>query len=168
MDRRTIAVLAGLTFISIYARAQSTTPVTTTSGGTAGSIPVFTTGSNVENSVITQSNGNVGIGTTNANSALQVNGAINQTTLNQSILINTPGNVQYYHVATLPTSSALTYDHIRLQVVLDDAWASGAKSFLDVYFANRVSFAYSYNRWGSAGNGNIRLVAYNNSGQVDE
>ncbi|MGA3133792.1 MAG: hypothetical protein ABSD59_23755 [Terracidiphilus sp.] len=46
------------------AGATAQTNVTTTNGGTAGTVPVFTSGTNVENSVITQSNGNVGIGTT--------------------------------------------------------------------------------------------------------
>jgi len=54
-----------LTVFLLCAVSQAQTPVTTTNQGTAGAIPVFTTGSNVENSVITQANGNVGIGTTN-------------------------------------------------------------------------------------------------------
>ena len=48
--------------LTIGVMAQTTV---TTSGGTANSVPVFTGGSSVGNSVITQSGGNVGIGTAN-------------------------------------------------------------------------------------------------------
>lgn len=56
------------------ALAQGQTGVTTTNGGTSGSVPVFTSNKNVENSVITQSNGNVGIGTTSPGASLDVLG----------------------------------------------------------------------------------------------
>jgi len=59
------------------AKPQSPTAITTTNGGTAGAIPVFTSGTNVENSVITQSNGNVGIGTTTPHGVLDAEGNSN-------------------------------------------------------------------------------------------
>ncbi|MGA3133791.1 MAG: hypothetical protein ABSD59_23750 [Terracidiphilus sp.] len=66
-------VLVGWTALVIMAAsAVAQTNVTTTNGGTAGTFPVFTSGTNVENSVITQSNGNVGIGTTSTGAKLDV------------------------------------------------------------------------------------------------
>ena len=49
----------------------------TTSGGTTNAVPVFTGSSTVGNSIITQSNGNVGIGTTNPSNALTIVGSTN-------------------------------------------------------------------------------------------
>jgi hypothetical protein len=54
-------------FVAIRGFAQTTV---TTNGGTTNSVPIFTGSSAVGNSVITQSNGNVGIGTTNPQSVL--------------------------------------------------------------------------------------------------
>lgn len=63
------AVVCVMAMMTMGAAAQTNV---TTSGGTANTVPVFTTGSNVENSVITQSGGNVGIGTTSPLSGLSV------------------------------------------------------------------------------------------------
>ncbi len=64
--------LAGVACIALSAAAQSIAPAVTTSGGTANTIPMFTSSSDIENSVITQSSGNVGIGTTMPQSSLDV------------------------------------------------------------------------------------------------
>jgi hypothetical protein len=59
--------------------AAAQTDVTTINGGNPGTVPVFTTNThNIENSVITQSGSNVGIGmgTTAPATALQVNGSV--------------------------------------------------------------------------------------------
>lgn len=45
--------------------AAQTTPATNNNDGATGTVPVYTGSSTLGNSVITQSNGNVGIGTTN-------------------------------------------------------------------------------------------------------
>lgn len=60
--------------LTVGAAAQTTV---TTSGGTANSIPVFTGTTAVGNSVITQSNGNVGIGTAAPAAVLQVVNPVN-------------------------------------------------------------------------------------------
>jgi len=69
--------LAGLaiSIIALAAGAAAQSNVTTTNGGTAGTVPAFTTGTNIENSPISVSNGNVGIGTTTSpEEPLVVNG----------------------------------------------------------------------------------------------
>lgn len=63
MDMKSIQLGFFIVAFAVSAAAQSN--VTTTSGGTAGTVSVFTSSTNIESSVITQSNGNVGIGTTN-------------------------------------------------------------------------------------------------------
>ncbi len=62
--------------------AQSASNVTTTLSGAPGVVPVFTSGTNIESSVITQSGGNVGMGTTNPKALIDT-GAISS--------MNTPG-----------------------------------------------------------------------------
>lgn len=66
MSNRSTGILLGLlgaALLSVVATATvAQTTVTTTNGGTVSTVPVFTSNKNVENSVITQSNGNVGIG----------------------------------------------------------------------------------------------------------
>jgi hypothetical protein len=54
--------------------SNAQTNVTTTSGGTAGSVPVFTSNHNIEDSVITQQDENVGIGTAVPAGLLDVGG----------------------------------------------------------------------------------------------
>jgi hypothetical protein len=66
-------VLLTLALSSLAVGAQTTV---TTTGGTTNTIPVFTGTSTVGNSVITQSGGNVGIGTTQPLSPLGVTGQL--------------------------------------------------------------------------------------------
>ena len=66
----------GVACMALSAAAQSIAPAVTTSGGAANTIPMFTGSTDIENSVITQSNGNVGIGTTSPQGSLDVNGRI--------------------------------------------------------------------------------------------
>jgi len=73
MLKRLALSIFSLAVFSLTSTAQAQQPVTTTNGGSAGAVPVFTSGTNVENSVITQANGNVGIGTNNPGTSLQVN-----------------------------------------------------------------------------------------------
>ncbi len=65
----------GLSLALASAGVAAQTTVTTTNGGTDRTVPVFTAGTNVENSPISVSGGNVGIGTTSSPlSTLEVNG----------------------------------------------------------------------------------------------
>ncbi len=57
--------------LPVLASAQTTV---TTGGGTANQIPKFTSGSQIGNSAITESNGNVGIGTTTPSARLSILG----------------------------------------------------------------------------------------------
>jgi hypothetical protein len=59
--------------VLLAASAAAQTNVTTT-GGTANTVPLFTGGSTIGNSLITQSNGGVGIGTTTPGAKLEVDG----------------------------------------------------------------------------------------------
>jgi len=76
MVSRQTAVLIGLALISIYARAQQSTPATTTSEGTAEANPVFTTHTDAENSEITKANSDAGIRATSPGASLEVNGNV--------------------------------------------------------------------------------------------
>lgn len=69
--------IAGIAF-GVFAVAMSAaqTNVTTTNGGTANTVPVFTTSSNVENSPISVSGSNVGIGTVYPSFSLEVIGEL--------------------------------------------------------------------------------------------
>lgn len=74
MRKHTILSCCAIALMGISAVAQTQAPVTTTQGGTANTVPMFTSSSNVENSVITESDGNVGIGMTAPPQALSVGG----------------------------------------------------------------------------------------------
>ena len=73
MNQHWSEVLLGLALFASAASAQTTV---TTSGGTTNTVPVFTGSATVGNSVITQSGGNVGIGTTSPATLLNVAGDI--------------------------------------------------------------------------------------------
>jgi|HubBroStandDraft_5_1064220.scaffolds.fasta_scaffold12863_2 hypothetical protein len=60
----------------------------TTNGGTVGKLPVFSTSTDIENSVITQKNGNIGVGTPSPTVAFQVQGTTTSGTGIQSIAVN--------------------------------------------------------------------------------
>jgi predicted RNA-binding protein with TRAM domain len=73
MNGRIVSITMCLAAYAIAGVAQTT--VTTTNGGATGSVPVFTSNKNIENSTISQSNGKVGIGTT-AHRLLEVGAGI--------------------------------------------------------------------------------------------
>jgi len=85
---RLITGCIALLTISGAAQAQSTV---TTNGGTTGAVPKFSGGATLANSVITESNGNVGIGTMNPGSQLHIYGSGNQVITLQSTTLGFPG-----------------------------------------------------------------------------
>ncbi|MGB9233865.1 MAG: hypothetical protein WCC04_05580, partial [Terriglobales bacterium] len=71
---------------SVMGKPSKTSDVTTT-GGTANRIPVFTTATNIQNSVITQKGSDIGIGTTAPTHVLEVNAG--KATVAQMALVST-------------------------------------------------------------------------------
>ena len=69
MHQRWNGILLGTALFATGAMAQTTV---TTSGGTTNTVPVFTGSATLGNSAITQSSGNVGIGTTTPGYALEL------------------------------------------------------------------------------------------------
>jgi hypothetical protein len=69
--------VAGLIVVLGSGMARSQTAVTTAGGGASGAIPYFTSGSDVEQSVITQSSGNVSVnGNLSTDGTIQASGEI--------------------------------------------------------------------------------------------
>ena len=67
--------------------SPNTTKNVTTTGGTANRIPVFTTATNIQNSVIAQKGSDIGIGTTTPTHVLEVNAW--KATVAQMVLVST-------------------------------------------------------------------------------
>ena len=127
----------------------------TTNGGATGSIPVFT--------------GTATVGSSNI--MVTSSGAI----IADGLMLNNmmpPDNadpvVHNYRIATLPTSTGGTLDHLHVLATVNFGWGATQNTYIDATFANRNGFAYQYTLRGSPVSGNARLTAYNNSdGSVD-
>lgn len=65
----------------------------------------------------------------------------------------------YWKIATLPISNAGTYDHIVVDVVMDDSWDSVSKTMLKTVLGNRNSFSYKAQQTGD-NRVNAKLLAY--------
>ena len=74
-----------------------------------------------------------------------------------------PGSNHSILIATLPPSTAQTYDHLRLVVTMNTLEYSTANSYIDATFANRNGFAYTYTLKGAPVNPAATLVAYSQS-----
>ena len=165
---------AGILLAAICASAQSTV---TTSGGSTGSVPLFTGSATLGNSAIAQNGGNVGIGTTDPTYALDVNTGNSNTgrfysnnTINGTLLdIQSGGNqsggnndagIRYFYAGTGWTTG---YNHANNNFVI----ASG------LFTPSQISTNYMFNitQSGNVGigtttpgaklevNGNIKLTA---------
>jgi len=69
-----------------------------------------------------------------------------------------------YLIATLPTSTAGTYDHLHIVATLGTNWSSTGNSTLDATFGNRGGFSYLYTVKGPSVYGSYtKLSAYQQS-----
>lgn len=155
--------------------------------GTANTITMFTgTGTTIGNSILTQSGTTVSVGgTLNATTALQtaattrvdnsgnllnigtITGqgtatATDSVVLNRTLEQGAGGSTTYFEIASLPTSTAGTYDHLHLTATLNNGWAANQNSYLDMTFGNRNGFGYQYSVKGAALPGAAKIVAYQN------
>ncbi len=113
----------------------------------------------------------------------------NKTTYGFSVVSSAPASITYWKIATLPATSAGTYDHIVLDAILDDNWGSAQKVNAKILFSNRDAFTFRYYLDGTvrsasrilayteangtvsiylrAGNGNYCTMSYNITHGVD-
>lgn len=113
--------LAELTF-SITVLVASIAAQTVTGSGTTNTVPVFTGSSTVGNSPISVAGSSVGIGTTLPQSALDVSGNVNYTTITAGAGQYTNGtNSGYYYVGSLPNGGWSVVQHLEVEV-LGGAW----------------------------------------------
>lgn len=106
--------------------------------------------------------GNLGIGTNNPQTALQVVGnsaQINNTVWGWSQTGVNPASDTYYKIATLPISTSATYDHIVINGILDDGWGSNQKSQFNILMGNRNGFKYEYDLFGDV-RSKAKILAY--------
>ena len=69
---------------------------------------------------------------------------VNKTSYGTSIVSSAPASVTFWKIATLPVSTAGSYDHLVLDVVLDDNWGSAQKVTARIVFSNRDAFTFIY------------------------
>lgn len=84
---------------------------------------------------------------------------INKTSYGFSVSSAAPGSITYWKIATLPTSSAGTYDHVIIDAVLDDDWGSAQKVQTRILLSNRNAFTYRYYLNGTVRT-NARILTY--------
>jgi len=102
-----------------------------TGSGSAGRVPVWTSGSNIGNSVITSSGGLVGIGVASSGAELEVNGNTQidgSLTLSGSILSGSDALIQY--------SSSLGYFSAGLQALASDPTGGSGNTAIGYYALN--------------------------------
>ncbi len=80
----------------------------TTTGGTANKIALFTTATNIQNSVIAQSGSNVGIGTTKPAFTLQVEGSSSNGTGIQSVTTNSSSKTNSFAAVSATSTKGVT------------------------------------------------------------
>jgi len=76
-----------------------------------------------------------------------------------SVSSGAPASTTYWKIATLPISTAGTFDHIIVDAVLDDNWGSVAKARARVLLSNRNAFTYRYYLEGTV-RVSARIVTY--------
>ena len=83
----------------------------------------------------------------------------NSSQYGNNIVFSAPTSTTYYLLATLPTSNAGTYDHLRIDAMYG-AWTNGVISTSTFTFSNRDSFVWRHYLSGQGTIGNIKLRAY--------
>lgn len=112
--------------------------------GTAGNPIAFTQAMTLDAS------GNLGLGVTAPATRLDVLGQLRlQNDLNCGPVfnlnwLNNGGARQSYKIATLPVSSAGTYDHIVISGVVDSGWSGSTKARIELLVSNRGGLAVKY------------------------
>ena len=84
---------------------------------------------------------------------------VNNTYRGFSTIVAAPANTTYWKIATLPISTAGTYDHIIVDALLDDSWGSNQKVHARVLLSNRNGLTYRYYLNGTVRT-NSRIVVY--------
>ena len=155
--RRQVEVLVCCLLLGVI-RLTAQTTVTTT-GGTTNSVPVFTGGATLGSSIITQSNGNIGIGTASPAYKLQVNGAI-QSVVSGSFGLSVTGNSSSYEGADIGITRSASGPGVgnspSLQFI-DTATATG-----DVIQSYQGQLQF----WQDLGPGWNQIMTINGSGNV--
>jgi hypothetical protein len=84
---------------------------------------------------------------------------VNNTYYGFNTIVANPANTTYWKIATLPISTAGTYDHIIVDALLDDSWGSNQKVHARVLLGNRNGFTYRYYLNGTVRT-NSRITVY--------
>jgi hypothetical protein len=87
----------------------------------------------------------------------------NSSQYGNNILFSAPASTTYYLLATLPISTAGTYDHLKIDAMYG-LWGSGTMSTSTYIFSNRDAFVWKHYLSGTGVLGNVKLRAYS---QVD-
>jgi hypothetical protein len=154
MKRSAMAGIAIFLFLGVTGRANAQSAVTT-SGGNAGTVPIFTGSAAVGNSnIVMTSSGTV---------------LANNLALNALLPVDVGDPVAHnYKIATLVTSNASDLDHLHILVTVNTGWFSNTNSYIDATFANRNGFQAQYTLRGASVGASAKLTAYSNSdGTVD-
>jgi hypothetical protein len=166
---------SGALFVMGRATAQASSPGLNTGtlyfrdGSTTGTLRIATrTGaSGVEETIVDN------LSSTGSTAGAQFVGAggvrttglinTNSSQYGNNILWSAPASTTYYLLATLPISTAGTYDHLKIDAMYG-VWTGGTMSTSTYIFSNRDAFVWKHYLSGAGVLGNVKLRAYS---QVD-
>jgi hypothetical protein len=83
----------------------------------------------------------------------------NSSQYGNALLWSAPASTTYYLLATLPTSNAGTYDHLRIDATYG-TWTDGQNSTSTFTFSNRNGFFWKHYLSGQGTIGNVKFRAY--------